>query len=403
MKRKAFIVLMVISIFTLSGCGIFSTAPTPLPTVVLGTPGPDAQSTTAPAGGGVTASGNVVPAQQAQLVSAVGGKIDVLSATSGDVVKAGQVLVSFAGREKLAAAVEAAGLELLTAQQALNSLNDNAAVARAQAQQNLAAARQALKDAQDSRYRKDLARVTQPTIDQAQANLIIAQDAQKNAQETYDRLANRPEDDVLRAQAFSALAAAQQKVLQAQWNLDWLVSRPDTLEVQQADAAIVVAQANLDRAQTAYDKLQNGPDPDALALAAARVQAAQAQLAASQSALDDLDVKAPFDGTIAAVNFHPGEWVLPGQAILVLADLAHLQIETSDLSERDVPQVKVGQPVTVQIKALGQNVGGKVTDIAALSSSLGGDVVYKTTIALDSTPAGLRAGMSVVVQFSSGQ
>ncbi len=403
MKLKAFIVLLVISLFALSGCGIFSSAATPLPTVVLGTPGSSPQSTSAPASGGVTASGNVVPAEQAQLVSATGGMIETLNVASGDQVKAGQVLVSFAGREKLAAAVEAAKLDLLTAQQALSSLNDNAAVARAQAQQNLAAARQALKDAQDNRYRKDLARVTQPTIDQAQANLIIAQDAEKNAQETYDKLANRPADDVMRAQAFSALAAAQQKVLQAQWNLDWLVGRPDALEVQQADAAIVVAQANLDSAQAAYDKLQNGPDPDAMALAAAHLQAAQAQLAASQSSLDDLDVKAPFDGTIAAVNFHPGEWVLPGQGILVLADLAHLQIETSDLSERDVPQVKVGQPVSVQVKALNQNVSGKVSEIAALSTSLGGDVVYTTTIVLDSIPAGLRAGMSVVVQFQAGQ
>ncbi len=403
MKSRAFIVLLVVSFLTLSGCGIFSGSPTALPTVVLGTNQPNPQNTTAPLNNGVTASGFVEPAQQAQLASAVGGEIDALSVALGDQVTAGQVLVRFAGSEKLAAAVEAARLELLTAQQALSSLNDNLAVARAHAQQNLANAQQALKDAQDNRYRKDLARVTQPTIDQAQANLIIAQDAEKKAQETFDNLANRPQDDVMRAQAFSALAAAQQKVLQAQWNLDWLLGRPDSLEIQQADAAIVVAQANVDQAQAESANLKNGPDPNALALATARVQAAQAQLAASQSSLDDLDVKAPFDGTVAALNFHPGEWVLPGQAILVLADLAHLQVETSDLSERDVPQVKVGQAVTVQVKALAQNVSGKVTDIAALSSSLGGDVIYKTTVALDSIPSGLRAGMSVVVQFNSGQ
>ncbi len=403
MKSRALIVLSVTCILTLSGCGIFGASPTPLPTVVLGTTSPNPQSTASLAGSGVTASGFAVPAQQAQLASAVGGKIETLGVALGDQVKAGQVLARFAGGEKLSAAVAAAQLELLSAQQALSSLNENAGLARAQAQQTLASAQQALKDAQDNRYRKDLARVTQPTIDQAQANLIIAQDAAKKAQETYDQFANRAADDVMRAQAFSALAAAQQKVLQAQWNLDWLIGRPDSLEIQQADAAIVVAQANLDQAQAAFDKLKNGPNPDALALADARLQAAQAQLAASQAALDDLDVKAPFDGTVAELNFHPGEWVLPGQAILVLADLAHLQVETSDLSERTVPQVKVGQAVTVQVKALGQNVSGKVTDIAALSTSLGGDVVYKTTVSLDSVPAGLRAGMSVVVQFDSGQ
>ncbi len=403
MKSRALIVSLVISLITLSGCGIFGASPTPLPTVVLGTNPPNSQSTTAPLSGGVTASGFVVPARQAQLASAAGGNLETLNVALGDQVKAGQVLVRFAGGEKLAAAVEAARLQLLTAQQALSALNDNLGLARAQAQQNLADAQKALKDAQDNRYRKDLARVTQPTIDQAQANLIIAQDAEKTAQENYDKLANRAQDDLMRAQAFSALAAAQQKVLQAQWNLNWLLGRPDTLEIAQADAAIVVAQANLDHAQAEMDKLKNGPDPDAVALASAQVQAAQAQLAASQAALDDLDVKAPFDGAVAALNFHSGEWVLPGQPILVLADLAHLQVDTSDLSERDVTQVKVGQPVTVQVKALGKNVSGKVTEIAALSSSLGGDVIYKTTIELDSIPYGLRAGMSVVVQFGSGQ
>jgi hypothetical protein len=37
--------------------------------------------------------------------------------------------------------------------------------------------------------------------------------------------------------------------------------------------------------------------------------------------------------------------------------------------------------------------------IAPLADTLGGDVVYKITIDLDAPPAGLRAGMSVEVQF----
>jgi len=343
----------------------------------------------------------VAPAQQADLASAQGGNLKSVNVKVGDSVTAGQTLVTLAGGEKLAAAVAAANLELLSAQQALKDLNENAGQARAQAQQNLADAQKALKDAQDARYRKNLARVTQPTIDQAQANLIIAQDRVKKAQETYDKLANRPADDVMRAQAFSALAAAQQVVQQDQWNLDWLLSRPDTLEVQQADAAIVLAQANLDTAQRQFDALQNGPDPDALALAQARIQNAQAQLAASQAALADLELKAPFSGTVTAVNFHSGEWALPGQMILSLADLGHLRVETKDLSERDVPKVQVGQAVTVRVKALNQSLTGRVAEIASLASTLGGDVVYKATIDLDSPPAALRAGMSVDVQFGN--
>jgi hypothetical protein len=49
---------------------------------------------------------------------------------------------------------------------------------------------------------------------------------------------------------------------------------------------------------------------------------------------------------------------------------------------------------------LNENVTGKVLLISPVSNTLGGDVVYKTTIELDQPfPAGLRAGMSAEVQF----
>jgi multidrug resistance efflux pump len=71
----------------------------------------------------------------------------------------------------------------------------------------------------------------------------------------------------------------------------------------------------------------------------------------------DLEMKAPFAGTVTQVNFQSGEWVIPGQAILALADLLHPRIETTDLSEKDIPQVEVGQPVTILI-GINQDVGG---------------------------------------------
>ena len=61
--------LILLAAFILSGCSVFGQpTPQPLPTVVL-----DSNSSTPPApvqglGGGVTASGVVVPARQAQMV-----------------------------------------------------------------------------------------------------------------------------------------------------------------------------------------------------------------------------------------------------------------------------------------------------------------------------------------------
>jgi len=57
--------------------------------------------------------------------------------------------------------------------------------------------------------------------------------------------------------------------------------------------------------------LQSGPDPDEVALAEARIQNATVQIEASQSALADLELKAPFTGTVAELNIHAGEWVTP--------------------------------------------------------------------------------------------
>jgi hypothetical protein len=85
--------------------------------------------------------------------------------------------------------------------------------------------------------------------------------------------------------------------------------------------------------------------------------------------------------------------------MLVLSDLKNLRVETTDLSELDVVNVQKGQPVTVLVKAMNASVPGKVLAIATEADKLGGDVVYKTTVELDEMPAGLRAGMSVDVQF----
>jgi multidrug resistance efflux pump len=147
----------------------------------------------------------------------------------------------------------------------------------------------------------------------------------------------------------------------------------------------------------------NGPDPAALEQAQARLKNAQDQAEAARSNLVNLQLKAPIAGTVTQVNTHSGEWVIPGQPVLSLADLDHLRIETTDLSERDVPKIEIGQPVTILVEALDQNVAGHVIQIAPLADTLGGDVVYKTTIDLDKPTPGLRAGMSVEVQFETGQ
>jgi RND family efflux transporter MFP subunit len=134
--------------------------------------------------------------------------------------------------------------------------------------------------------------------------------------------------------------------------------------------------------------------PERRWVSTAQLQEAQASLDAAKAILSQGTLVAPFDGTIVAINVAEGQLVQLGQVVAVIGDLNHLQVETTDLSERDIAGVQIGQTATVRLKAFNQDLAGKVTAIAPLGVKSSGDVVYKVTIELDAPPQGLMWGMS---------
>jgi len=136
-------------------------------------------------------------------------------------------------------------------------------------------------------------------------------------------------------------------------------------------------------------------------IAEAKAAKAQAALDAARANLAQSILTAPFDGAVVSVQAIPGELVLPDQAVLTLATLDDLQVETTDLSERDIARVKIGQPVSVYIEALDVTVSGKVTRISPVSNTVGGDVVFPVTIELNEQPAGLLWGMTAEVEIKT--
>jgi HlyD family secretion protein len=368
----------------LAGCSAAGRAtPSPLPTIVLGES--QAQTTTQSATiGGVAASGVIAPAQEAKIAFALAGKVEDVLVKVGDEVKTGQELVRLEGQEELVAAISAAKFEVETAQQALTDLNDKTEAARVQSMQEIVTYEKAVRDAQ---YALD-----NFTIPNNQANLDAVEALNKmkqrldQARQVFEPYKYESLNDSTRQDLKDALDAAQSDYNAAVRRL-------------QLEYDLEVAESQLNQAQKDYEILKNGADPDQVKLAETRQAQAEDRMAAAQAALGRLTLVAPFDGTVGKLNIQRGEWVLPGQAVLVLADLNNLQVETSDLSERDVPGVKLDQHVTVFIHAINQDVSGKVIAIAPLADTLGGDVVYQVTVALDEQPDGLRAGMSVEVRF----
>ena len=135
----------------------------------------------------------------------------------------------------------------------------------------------------------------------------------------------------------------------------------------------------------------------------ARVRSAQASLDFAQANLAQGTLVAPHKGTIASIKVIPGEFVPSDQAVVTLATLDNLQIETTDLRERDIPGVHIGDPVDIFVEALNKNITGKVIGIAPIASAVGGDVVFKVTIASDTQPEGLLWGMTAEVEIKSGE
>lgn len=404
--KKIYFWIVFVAIL-LGGCSSGGQSAEVLPTVVLDSGSSNSASPVetstpsgeAPANGDVSASGVVASVRLAQIASLQGGRVEAVMVQSGEQVKTGQVLVRLAGSEQQAAAVEAARTELMAAEQALKNIQLNAEQSRAAALLRLANASKALDDAKKVRGYREYRNGSDSMVASARADLILATDAFEKAQEAYNYVSKYDDKNLLKAGALSALSDAQKAYDRAVANLNYVSSMPSQVDVDLAEAQLQSAQAEYDIAKREYEELAEGIDPDALAMAEQRVKNAKAQLAASLSALADVELVAPFNGAAAIVDVNPGSWVSPGQTMLIVADLEHLQVETTDLSERDIPSVRVGQPVRVFIKALGQTLEGKVSEISPIAETLGGDVVYTTVISLEEIPAGLLIGMSAEVNY----
>jgi multidrug efflux pump subunit AcrA (membrane-fusion protein) len=349
----------------------------------------------------ISATGKVIPVQWARLSLTGSGTVREVLVQEDQQVSAGQLLVRLEGAENLQASVAAAQLELVAAQRAVDDLHKDNDVRSAQAWQAIIQAQQAQKDAQ--KYLDNLrTNAPQPDIDQARANVAILKDRLEDAIEDFKPYENKPDDNVTRAGYLSKKAQAQKDYDAAVRRLNNLLGNAVKLDIDQAEADLVLAQAHLDAARRQYELVKEGPDPADVRVAQARLENAQAQLVAAQTALTNLELYAPFSGTVSEIFYKKNEWVAPGQPVLLLADLANLQIETTDLNEIDAARVKLGDAVLVTFDALPEvEVHGHVERISPKASE-GSGVNYTVVVAFESQAERLRWGMTAFVDILVG-
>ncbi len=175
--------------------------------------------------------------------------------------------------------------------------------------------------------------------------------------------------------------------------------------VVSAQNSINSAQASLDQAVRALAQKQADARPEDVAVARAQLLSAQGQLQAASATLDSTIIRAPANGTITLVDVKAGEQAGPSKTAIVLQDVDNLHIE-ANISEANIAQIKVDQPVTLTFDALGSDreFAGKVQLIDPASTVVSGVVNYKITVALEKfeeVKPGMTANISILTNSKS--
>lgn len=302
----------------------------------------------------IMAEGRLEPIHFAEITFPTSGAVSEVLVKEGDQVTKGQFLIRLGEASNTNYA--SAQLELVSAKQAINDLNNAAGADLAQAIIDL-------KDAQEA-YEK------------ADDYLIYLQNSKKVPQtETRSFLIQTWKGYEYRTKNKSFKGPAPE---------DWIIEAQNDLALKKAE---------LEETQRTYERLKNGADAEQLAVLEARLEAAEAGVAA-------FSVIAPFDGVVAELNAQQGSSINAGQVAVTVADFSSWLIETTDLTELDVVRLSEEQPVTVSLDAIPDaKLSGVIESISQTYEEKQGDVVYGVTVALDDSHPSLRWGMTAVVKF----
>lgn len=332
----------------------------------------------------VSATGVVVPAQWTRLSLPSAGIIKEILVQESSLVQEGQLLLRLKGQEDIQAAISMANFELISAQKALDDLSSNAETDRNQTLESVAVFAKQVRDAQ---YQLD--NFTIPTnqsgLDPLEALDLMDQNLEL-ARQAFDLYRNKPSSDATRQDKKENLDRAQSDYNAAVRRLEYKIQ-------------VDVARANLEKARQDYEIWSLGPKPADVAVAKARLENAQSALSSAQARLTDLELHSPFNGTISKIYVREGEWISPGSPVFLLADLAHLRIETTDLNEIDAARVSLQDQVSITFDALPDVVLEGTIDQMAPMASEGSGVNYTAIINLMNLPDELRWGMTAFVDI----
>lgn len=401
----------------------------------------------------VSAEAFVVPVKKSNLSFEIGGRVATIKIEEGDEVAKGDVLAQL-DQTTYQTNVASAQAALLEAEASLAKAQADLANTKAPATPEEIAQAEAALDKVQAALAERVAGPTEESINVAKAEVAAAQASLNEV------LAGTRDEDLQAASAKLLQAEADVRLAQADYDKfvygDPKVAEPYGVALQKATLtynaakadydklvngatgeAIAVARAGVAKAQAALAQAEAGATPEQIAQAQADVASADAALAklkagatdeqiavaeagvkiaeagiekaksgitSAQAELAKTELIAPFSGTIGSLDIDEGEIVQPGTSAISLGDSSRWQIETDDLTEIDVVNVRPGASVKISVDALpGEEFEGKVIRITPKAETKAGDQTY--TVLIDLTKGDtskLRWGMTTFVDIEVG-
>lgn len=279
-----------------------------------------------------------IESDDAVVAAKTAGRIRNITVREGDAVKSGQLIAEL-DDDQLNARVQQAQSNVAESEAKLQRARQQIAVLQTQLAQSRLTVGQARVDAEGR-------------VSQAQAHVASAEASLARAEADYKQVR-------VDAERFSTLAeqgdvpAREGEQARTTAEAHKAVVEAARKQVEAARGALLAAKANLDnpairaaQALSIEQQIQQGQ---------ADIQFAEAELARSRARLqeaeadrNDLQILAPFDGTVATRSAEPGEVVTPGKAIITLLNPGEVYLRAF-IPEGDIGRVRTGQVARVYL------------------------------------------------------
>ncbi len=278
---------------------------------------------------GLQGSGTV-EARNIRVGSEVGGRIDKVLVREGDIVSAGQVLITFDEKELLAS----------LAQSRANAEKAKRGFRREDIEEARAAALQAKADYELKKngYRREDIAAAEADLDRAAADEVRTRlDFQR-----YDALAQKSE-----------VSKQQRDTAEANWKMaaaqkDNAEHKLDELQHGYRPEEIASAQAHYLQTQATLDKYVRGNRPE-------DIDAAKAAMAYDEARFRERQVLAPGNASVEVLDVRPGDLIAPNTPVATLLERDEIYVRIY-IPETEIYRVRVGQKAQITVDSVGKQV-----------------------------------------------